>query len=450
MAAWSDLIAARSHIMAMAEIVRLFRVEKWSPNWEQQLARAAEKVSPNAGQVTRAYRNSAFAMLRLKRAEREPESRTLPFAAVCDGASWPSASVRTVLPLLRKEAGRFADQNAPTLLAATLALYSDLEAPQHTMESIAGSPKEWQHLRENAAVRFDPEVYQDFLDRLRCEAAWAWTADHPETGDLPGHLLAPEAQATVLAFAEFRNELTEARQWQEIAGAVAEPFLSRWADQLAGQLVAQAKGRSEAFVAAWTLCREQTIGLQGRVASGQDWSSEWRALRTATQSLAEDFGDVAQRDSTQMAKFSYLADLRLALESQHPLSVARVTVRLDPAVLTGATEIQLELRTPVRGGVWTSQPFLAGPGAPAGSGWVGTAALAWDVPLAATHDLIGRVVTAGDQKALLEVSYSSLMSGGGPAALARQAAGQGGSLSFRVDLEAYWGSLILPDPGLVF
>jgi hypothetical protein len=299
-------------------------------------------------------------------------------------------------------------------------------------------------------VRFDPEPYTDYLTRLRYEAAWWWAVDRHEAGTLPSHLFDPSAQAEVAAFDSLRVEVSRPERWREIAASMSDPFLIRWANHLTGQMVMQAAARSAAFAEAWSQCRAQTVTLQGMVTAGREWGAVWRSLRAAAQQARESFADVARDDPSLDAKFTYLEDLERALVAQHPLSVARVTVRLDQARLPDATVIQLELRTPERGGIWTSEPFLAGPSAPAGSGWVGTTALAWEVPLSALHELSGRVVTAAGQQTLLEVSYGSLAEGMGPAALARQTGGPEGSLGFRVDLEAYWGGLDLPDPGLVF
>jgi hypothetical protein len=155
-------------------------------------------------------------------------------------------------------------------------------------------------------------------------------------------------------------------------------------------------------------------------------------------------------DPVQLARFEYLDRLAESLAANRPLKIGRVTVRLDQAVLSETTEVQLEWRTPERGGVWTSEPFLIGPSAPAGTGWVGTMPVDWTVPLSPRHQMTGRVVTAADQKALLDVTYPSIAEGAGPATLVRPRAGAQGSLSFRVELEEYWSGLEIPALGPVF
>ena len=112
--------------------------------------------------------------------------------------------------------------------------------------------------------------------------------------------------------------------------------------------------------------------------------------------------------------------------------------------------MQLVLRTPERGGVWTSEPFLVGPSSPAGTGWVGTTPVDWTVPISPLHQMTGRIVTTTGEHGLLEVSYPSLREGAGPGSLVRPRAGEMGSLSFRADLEEYWSRLEIPDLGPVF
>ncbi|MFT5233090.1 MAG: hypothetical protein ACI9UQ_001120, partial [Candidatus Krumholzibacteriia bacterium] len=107
-------------------------------------------------------------------------------------------------------------------------------------------------------------------------------------------------------------------------------------------------------------------------------------------------------------------------------------------------------RTPVRGGVWTSKPFLVGPSAPDGTGWVGTAFLDWSVPVSPLNEVAGRVVLAESQNEVLMVNYRSLADGEGPASMGRAQSVPEGSLSFRIDLEDYWRGLNIMALGLVF
>ncbi len=445
-----DLATARRHMDSMAVVVRLFQAKSWSPSWEKELLRAAEKVSPSAGRTTRAYRNSAFALVRLKRAERKAANESQPFAALYDSGQWPSAQVKALLPRLRREAGRFSDKNAPELLGATLSLYTALEASERTIDRILESPRYWQQLRGNAAVRFDPRLYDNFLERLRYEAAGRAVAKQANPAAVPEHLYQGAARAAVVAFADSLTTLTQAEQWRAVSATVADPFLGRWADHLAGDMLARLAHLQQEFDVVWADCRVEAVALQGQAKAGYDWTSGWLKLRTAANEAEAKYAATLGEDPVQRARFDYLQQLVWALDRQRPLKMARVTVRFDQARLPGPTTVQLELRTPVRGGVWTSEPFAVGPSAPAGTGWVGTTFLNWIVPVSPHDQMSGRVVTATDHQELLEVSFASLADGAGPAQMVRPCAGELGSLSFRLELEEYWSSLEIPDLGPVF
>ncbi len=445
-----DLAAAQGHLEGMIVLVRLFQAKQWSPEWETNLARAAENVPPSAGRTTRAYRNSAFALIRLKRAEHSAVNLNLPFARRYEAGQWPSPRVKAMLPLLRREAGRFADQSAPELLAATLSLYSSLESPEATIGSILESPRQWQRLQDNTAVLFDPNLYGNFLERLRYEAAGRRLVEGSDSAGVPGHLYRSNECGSVAAFAGSLGSLTQVEQWQALAANAADPFLRRWADHLAVDLQARLAHLQREFDAAWAECRVQAVGLQGQAKAGYDWTSDWLELHTTATEAIERYAAIRGEDPEQRARLEYLDKLVRSLTEQRPLKIARATVRLDQEVLPGPTEVQLELRTPVRGGVWLSKPFKIGPSAPAGTGWVGTTSLDWSVPLSPRHRITGRVVTAADHQELLVVSYPSLVESVGPAVLVRPRRGDLGSLSFRVELEEYWGGLEIPTLGPVF
>lgn len=453
---WHELAAARRQMNGMAAIVKLFQAERWSPNWEKKLGEAAEKVSPAASQMNRAYRNSAFALLRLKRAERKASNRNLPFDGRCQTGQWPSAQVKSILPLLRKEAGRFSDQNAPKLLGATLRLYSSLEAPEESIAGLVKSARKWQQLRDNAAARFDPELYANFLERMRYEAAASRLAAGLDPVQIPEHLYGGEARAEVAAFADTQAVLlalparAQASQWRAMATTAKVPFLGRWADHMATRVEGRLAALEQDFEAAWKACRVQTVALQDRTQAGLDGAAAWRELHKTAQEAYQRYPAALNDDAAQQARFAYLAELIQVLETDRPLLVTRTTVRLDPKVILAPTEVQVELRTPAQGAVWTSEPFAVGPAAPAGSGWVGTAALNWTIPLPATQKLTARVVNASDQGVLLEIEYPSMSEGMGPDGLERPKAGAVGSLSFSAELEQYWRSLQIPEPGPVF
>ncbi len=447
---WPELTRARRHMDGMAQVVALFQAPRWSAAWEKKMVAAAEKVSPSVGQTTRAYRNSAFALVRLKRAERGASNQNLPFAGRYQPELWPSAEVTAILPKLRNEAGRFADKSAPPLLGATLALYTSLEAPQRTVKDISKSADKWRRLQDNTAVKFDADLYANFLERLRYEAAGTYLVQAAAGAEIPAHLYDGAARQNVVAFADSLPVLTQAAQWQAMSAAAADPFLGRWAEHLAGNMLARLAHVQAEFDGVWAECRALSAAMQSQAKSGYDWSADWNKLYEAAATAKNTYAATLGEDPIQLARFEYLDDLAASLSANRPLNIGRATVRLNPDQVTEPTEVQLVLRTPERGGVWTSEPFLVGPSAPAGTGWVGTMPVQWTVALSPLHQMTGRVVRASDQHPLLEIAYPSLAEGAGPSALVRPREGEQGNLSFRVDIEAYWSSLEIPALGPVF
>ena len=161
----------RGHVDGMASLLTLFEAKSWSSEWEKKLARAAGQVSTTASRMTRAYANSAFALVRLKKAERKADQTILPFRSGIQDEVWPSAEIRSILTNLRAQTVMFSNGQAPHLLTGTLELYSALKKPATLAAESAQSGKVLGGLVTNRAVRFHPEAYQNFLERIRYEAA---------------------------------------------------------------------------------------------------------------------------------------------------------------------------------------------------------------------------------------------------------------------------------------
>ncbi|MCB1185193.1 hypothetical protein KDM41_17370, partial [bacterium] len=444
-----ELTEARRQMDGMAELVALYQEPRWSPAWEAGLEAAAAKVPPSAGPTTRAYRNSAFALLRLKKAERGAAGGNLAFTTLYDPAAWPSDEVERILPRLRREAGRFADRTAPPLLAGTVGLYAALDDPETTIGRISESSGAWEQLQKNAAVRFDPDLYLDYLDRLRFEAVLRRTRPHGDPERIPAHLCEPAQRAALLAFADSLETLGTAEQWTAMADASEDPFLRRWSVHLAEDLDARLALRRREFSDTWTDCRAAVTALEADVKAGYDWSERWRALHGMATGALDTYGADLAEDPTQRPRLDYLRALVAALEAPRPLAVQRVTVRLDQDRLDEAQEIRLEVRNPLAGVTLLSEPFRIGPAAPTGTGWVGTATLDWSPDLSPRQMLTALVRDAAG-RTVLQVQVPSLAQEGGPGLLVRPVTGAGGSVGLKCDVESYWGSLALPDLGLVF
>jgi len=111
-------------------------------------------------------------------------------------------------------------------------------------------------------------------------------------------------------------------------------------------------------------------------------------------------------------------------------------------VLTESQTVSVEIAA--GDGSWqvATEAVVVGPAAPAGSGWVGTGMVEWEVPMQPHQDCVARVLSA-DGTVLTTAAYNSLRAGEGPGAMLRPRGGDDGSIAFRID-DTFWRQLALP------
>lgn len=429
-----DLTEARRSVEGMASLVELFQASAWSPRWAGDLDRAADRVSPRASPLTRAYRNCAFQILRLKDAERSPAARTLAYAPALDDQAWPAPAVRALLPDLRRAAGSFPPGDAPALVAGTLQLYADLGDPLRTAERAAADPQVLAKLEGNAAVRFDAAAYRPFLDRLRWEAAVRRAAADG----------APASEEEALRFRRALLAGRPAARWQALADSLRTPFLAEWARRQAGAAEVAADQRRQVRAGQLLAARQAAAQLRRAAADGRDWSGDWRRLAALTARFLGE-APVAGDGSDGTTE---MAELAAALDRRLPLRLRQATVRLPQGALAGPDVAVLEISVAGGDGARRSGAFPLGPSAPAGTGWVGHVALDVALPLGARDELTCRLVAA-DGRVLLESTAPSLADGGGPGSYGKLRPGDGGGLHLQVD-PAWWSALVLPAPAVNF
>lgn len=429
-----DLAEARRNVDGMASLVDLFQATAWSPRWAADLKRAADSVSPTASPLTRAYRNCAFQVLRLKDAERAPTARALAYLPTLEGQPWPAPAIRGLLPDLRRAAGAFPHGDAPPLVAGTLKLYADLGDPVRAVKQAAADSRYLARLEANEAFRFDAAAYRPFIDRLRFEAALAGA------GTGAGAAVGGEAQ-------RFRRALDAGRtatRWQALADSLRTPFLAEWARRQAGAAEVADDQRRQVREGQLAAARQAAADLRRAAAEGRDWSGEWRRLAAlATRFLGEAAAGSDGSDGT-----AEVAELAAALDRQLPLRLRQATVRLPQAALGAPDVAVLEVSVTAGDGTERSRAFPLGPSAPAGTGWVGNVQLDVVLPFGPRDELTCRVVAA-DGRVLLQSTAASLADGGGPGAFARLRPGDGGGLHLQVD-PAWWSALVLPAPAVNF
>ncbi|MBK8166848.1 MAG: hypothetical protein IPK64_12975 [bacterium] len=427
-----DLTDARRNVEGMAALVELFQAESWSPRWTVDLKRAADRVSPTASPLTRAYRNCAFKILRVKEAERSAAARSLAYAPTLIGQAWPAPAIRDILPDLRRAAGVFPPGDAPALVAGTLKLYADLSDPVRAAERAAADPHYLAKLEGNAAFRFDAAAHRPFLDRLRYEADLLKAG----AGTMPDR--------EPLRFKRALAAGRPAARWQALADSLRTPFLVEWARRQAGAAEVAADQRRQVRQGQLTATRSAASDLRRAAAEGRDWSGEWRRLSAlAARFLGEAAAGGDGSDGT-----SELAELAAALDRPLPLRLRQATVRLPQSALAGPDIAVLEVSVAAGDGLKRSGAFPVGPSAPAGTGWVGNVTLDLVLPFGPRDELICRVVAA-DGRLLLQSTVPSLADGGGPGSFGKLRPGDGGALHLQID-PAWWTALVLPAPAVVF
>ena len=439
--AWARLASARLQVGGMTGLLGAFAADSWSEGWEKNLHAAAEKVSPSASATTRAYRNGAFALVRLKRAERLPAARDLPFGEKFGDGVWPAPEVRDVLVDLDKQIQRFDDGAVPGVLAATVSLYAAL-ARAGSLARDAAARDVLEDLRRNPAVRFDPARYGDYLERIRFEAARTALAAATDSTGIPDHLYSGRESLMAHRFQAAMAETTGSTAWRIETLTQEDPFLARWAEHQADRALARESERRGQFADQWQVCQGLQAQVTTRAAEGRDWTAQWLDLRDQAVGLLDTYVRQSGGDRDLAASLTDAADLVRAMDAPRVLGLTGVTVRLAPEVLEAAVEVVVEFQVAGRDGVLRSGPVALGPAAPQASGWVGTAALAWEAVLGAEEAVTVRVLDAAGRE-LLRAECPSLHDRVGPGALARPRGNEAGTVAFQVD-PRWWSSLALP------
>ncbi len=439
----------RGHVDGMASLLTLFEVKSWSPGWEKKLGRAAGKVSTTSSRMTRAYANSAFTFIRLKKAERLGDQTSLPYLRELKDQDWPSGETRSILTNLRAQTAMFSKGQAPSLLTGTLDLYSALKKPASLASEAARSPRVMDDLANNRAIRFDPEAYEDFLARIRYEAAMLdleW-ADDPDL--IGNHLYAGNDRDLVISFRNMASFHQAPAIWDTVAATAGIPFLSRWAGHLGSLSRVELASAREEFDIAWVECRKTAVKLQDEAAAGRDWTESWLALNEQAQGILTDHARLLAQDQERSVKMADVTNIVVGLKASLDLELQAGTIRLDQDRLPESTKAFLEIRIAPDGKVWRSDKFYIGPASPEGTGWVGTVSLEETLDILPRQSLEIKIIAAKGGEILLTVTCPSLVDGVGPAGMVRPRSGGRGSVSLKID-RSYWKSLRVPDLGMIF
>jgi len=343
----------------------------------------------------------------------------------------------------------FANGRAPSLLTGTLDLYAALKRPASLAVEAADSPRVLTDLLANRAYQFHPAVYQDFLERIRYEAALLRLEDTDDPAMIPDHLYAGDDRDPVVAFRHTMSIHHTPAAWDSLAVSLGTPFLARWAGHLGSLARSDLEESRTDFDAAWIECRNNAVKLQKEAAAGRDWTKTWLAVNDQTQALLAKHARVLAQDPERAAKLADVTNLAVSLKASLPLGLQAGTIRLAQDRLLESTKAVLEIRVVPEGKSWRSQKFYIGPAAPEGLGWVGTVSLEHSLEILPRQGLEVKIISEKRDEILLTVTCPPLAEGVGPGGVTRPRSGGRGTVTLNIDPN-YWKSLRVPDLGLIF
>jgi len=434
---------ARGQIDGTLQMILALENPRCDDRWIERLSRAAEAAPRGAGSETELYCGAARAVVQLKRAETQARVADLPFATSYPTADWPPAGVRKAIVAVSSAADDFPRGAAPDLLPAAATFYATLDTLERLAagNDIADQSVWLQALEDNVAVRSDPATYGDHVERARLVLAMALITRGIEPATLPDRFFPGEDRAASLAFPQALNQRPDAAGWEQIAAESRQPFFVRWAMHEADRTRQAARVRTAAFDQSWHVVVKNNDIIRRQATAGEDWSIAYADLSQAIGRCQVAYTAEAA-DSVMQWRWACVTGLTEAISLAEPLSVGSVTVRLQQQVLTEPQTVSVELAAVDGSWRMVTDAVAVGPAAPAGSGWVGTGAVAWEIPLGPEQECVARVLAA-DGTLLTTAAYTSLRAGEGPGAMLRPRGGDDGSVAFRID-DAFWRQIVLP------
>ena len=441
----STLAAARAQVDGMAALLRLFNEDAWSQRWEDALVRAASLVAPTASPMTRAYRNCAFTLVRLKQAERRAVADGWFYRDRFTAEAWLPDEVAAVLPSFRRQAGKFRADEAPALVAETIAWYAALETLLAGGTTTA-EERDLNILARSRLLRFDPDVYGQQLGRARFSLLEQAVAAGATPESLPVAYCPGGDCTAALEFFRVRQENLDGEAWAAWSITCAEPFLSHWANHLGLEVTRRQAEHLADFVESYKAWQLEVAKLRTRVVAGDDWSAAWQTVHRRGRDILADYDNETTLPPIQAIQLFEVRSTMSELTAELPLRLTGVTVRLVPEAGVEGQLVTVAVRNAETGQSLTSDPFVLGPAAPAGTGWVGTANVTWHLGLSPLAGLEVVVRDASNDEELLRVDYASLADGTGPSALTRPREGTDGKISFRMT-PSFWQGLRLPPGG---
>jgi len=404
----ADVSYTHRQVASQARLLDLFAQERRDEKWVRATERAAQALAKrDLSPAAAAFRASAFDLVRLKRAEDAAGFGSLAFAPGYAEADPVPVAIQEILPAMRASLREHGERTVPSLLKATLDYYTALAGAGEVLAG--GSPEEMSRLilglAENRAVAFDPAHYADHVERIRFEALLSLLSRQVDFQALPSHFFPGEKRAEAQDFLAVLLGQSAEDEWREAGRQVSYPFYNRWALARAETMAAATALVNEEFDRAFGSLARTVAELRARARSGQDWTEPLGRLLAGLPTVRAGFRDRLAGDPDRSTNLARLDAVAAALERPLPVVLSSVTVRLAPEALDEPSPVMVELTTAGGRTLGRTEPFLVGPAAPAGTGWVGSQDLAQILHVAPGKSLVARVFRAGEGVPLLTISY---------------------------------------------
>jgi hypothetical protein len=438
-----EVRAARQRVTMLDRVQSLLGQREWRPSWERELAEAGRKLEPAKSGGASHWSSAARALARLKQAEQEVDFGSAALTLDDPTAAWRGGPVAAALPDVKRALASFGGQDPPALLTGTVNFYDDLA---RGWEQAEGMPPDQvaaliRGLAQNPAVAFDRAAYADHVSRLGVAVVQGLRARGLAVDAVPEVIFPGGRRDETVSFLAAAGEGRDSAGWHREAATFAEPFFARWATRLARQADATRVARSVAFETTYAELANQARALATAIVRREDAATPYREVCAAAAALLRDPPDGFAGQPEFNRRWRRVEALHGALSTPLSLSLADVTVRLDQGTTDGSP-VLVELEA---GGRRTISPAVAlSPAAPAGSGWVGTAAVNWRVAPADGERLSVRVLAAADRRVLVTLDYGPWLDECSPDILRRFQPGEGGRVAWRL-ADDYWSQLRLPD-----
>jgi len=272
-------------------------------------------------------------------------------------------------------------------------------------------------LEENRAIMFDAASYINHLDRVRVVLLTSLLEQGEELNELPPEFFPGQDPLATTTFLSNRDKLDHEQQWRDLAAQTELPFFVRWATRNADTIAALHLSRAKRFDTDYEHLARLVAGVRTKAKAGQDWTDTFIDLHQNVTKLRQEYFGAFVDDQFRSGCLVNLDELAVHLDQPLPLDVISVTVRFEQAALNEPTDVILELRNGSQVDHLQSEEFTIGPAAPAGSGWVGSINLNWQLILDVEQPITADVLSAIGSKSMMLMKYPALLKHGGPYAM---------------------------------